>query len=185
MGDGDEFFVVKWQFGERGRLGGESEDGEVDAAVAKLLEQTLGLFLHDARLQVLVLGPQARQEIRQKVRGDRGDHPDGQRAVEHAVGALCAGDESVGCFERGFCEGEQLLAGGGDDDLARRALDELDAQPALERDEGLRQRRLRDTELGRGGAEVLVLRDRDEGAQLRERRFIFLIAHAYHHTAPL
>ena len=63
---------------------------------------------------------------------------------------------------------QEPLAGLGQADAARRALEQRDAEPRLQRLDRLAERRGRDAEFGRGGAEAAALRDQQEGGQAVE-----------------
>ena len=96
------------------------------------------------------------------------------------MGAAGVREEGIGGLKRGFGIGQKGFAGRGHNDLAGGALDELHAEPLLERHEPLGEGRLRDLQLGGSGAEVLVFCHGDKRAQLGKCWSIFFIMHAYH-----
>src|SRR5690606_15208647 len=121
-------------------------------------------------LQLRIALAQRRQHARQQERRDRRDDAELQRAFERAALPARELDERRQIPQAKPREHGDFLAQRRDRDLAVRAVHEVHVERRLELADRDAEGRLRDEALGRRAAEVLLLGERDEVAQLLERR---------------
>jgi hypothetical protein len=146
----------------------ETDEADVDPAVT----QRFGLRRREQRVQLDVDVGEARapdaQHARQDVEVGRGDEPDREppdfaasRALRHALRTLRLRQDLAGVSEERTARGRQL-------DAALRPVEEHDSELLLELADLLAQRRLRDPHPRGRAAEVQLLRDGDEVAEVAE-----------------
>ena len=109
-----------------------------------------------------------REQQRQVDRAHRVQRADRQPAALHAGQRLQLGLRGVELGEDVARPGDEQLAGAGERDLARRALDEREPDLGLQALDLLRERRLGDVLARRGAREVALVGEGDEIAQLAQ-----------------
>ena len=147
---------------------GDRQEREVDDVVAQHLGELLAGLLAHGQLDGGVVAVKGRQQQRQVDRAHRVQRADRQPAALDAGQRLQLGLRGVELGEDVARARDEQLAGAGERDPARRALDEREPDLGLQPADLLRQRGLGDV-LARGGArEVALVGERHEVAQLAQ-----------------
>jgi len=136
-------------------------------AGAQVVEQRSRGLLADVHAQPRVALPDGVEERLEAVPG-AGGQPDGQVAGLAAAGRLRCGERLVDGAQGGAGRLQQRLAGLGELDAARRALQQRHAELLLEPGDRGAQRLLGDVHAARGAREVQLLGDGDEVAQVAQ-----------------
>ena len=144
------------------------EHGRVEAAFAELLQHDLGLLLDEQEFESRKTLADLRHDMRQQVRPERRKDAEPDGAGFRILGAprdLADLLDFVQHFARAL---RDLATDFGEQHLARRALDERDAELFLELADLRRQRRLADEARGRGAAEMLVFGQRNQISEVSQ-----------------
>ena len=162
----DEGLVVHGHDGGAAQVDVYGDDRGVEPPPVERVEDVVGHHLAQLGLEPGQLAPQAVEDDRGEVGGEGRDEPQ----PEHpAQGGPLAGDglgEGLGGEHRLAGVGQERLAQRGDQDPAGGALHQLAAHALLQGRDRLGQARLAHPERAGRLAEVLVVAQRDEGAQL-------------------
>lgn len=179
-GEREGFFI------QRGRLetvdgGRQGEDAEIEFSGAQLLEQGRRLVLVEQQPESRQRAPQSPRDMRQQVRPDRWNQGELERAGERVAIGFRKFDDRVRFLQQPARAFDDLSARGRERHAPRLSLDEGDAQVLLELAHLRGQRRLADeTALG-SPAEVPLVRQCHEVAQVAEVHWC-IIAAAYRKT---
>ena len=156
-----------------GRLKRQRDDRRVDAPAAQRRFQVLGQVFLDLQRHLRRALVERGNQIGQQVRRHGVDDAE----PEHADQLVAPGQRNVAdacrLLEHLLRLLDDALADRGDADLGLAALEELRAELLLELLDGDRQRGLAHEAALRSAAEALLLRDRDQVAQLVERHRAF------------
>ncbi len=158
----------EWLFVERLGLEsverhGQREDAHVDLAGTQLLEQRRRLVLVQHQLEPGQFALQAAHDVRQQVRPDGGDQRKPERSGQRVAIRPCQLYDRIGLEQQPTCPLDDPLAGLGQRDAPRLALDEQHTEVLLELSDLCRQCRLADVAAlgahGRSAARRPVRRD--------------------------
>jgi hypothetical protein len=153
---------------QAGLVDGKAHETDLDAAVA----QGIGLRAGEERVEADVDGREARapdpEDAREDVQIGRRHEPDGQLADLAAAGAARRAHGALRVREHPAHLVEERMPRGGELDAAVRAMEQVDAELAFELSDLLAERRLRHVQARRGAAEVQLLRDGQEVAEVAE-----------------
>ena len=146
----------------------QREDGDVNRGGAEALKQHGGDFFDDRELRLRELPREGSELRREKIRGDGGDHADancpcdGVFALDDvALGGFQLAEDRAGAWQKRFARVGQA-------DGAAEAVEQARAQFALQFEDLLGERRLRDMRLLGGTAEGAGFGDGAEVAKLVE-----------------
>ena len=143
----------------------QRENGNVDDAGTQAIEQHRRNFFDHCDMGLRELAREGRELRWQKVRGDRGDHTDGERAGD---GVLTLDDVAFGCFELAQDSArarQKCLAEIGEPYRTAEAIKEARAKFVFQLQDLLGERRLRDVRLFGSAAEGASL---GHGAKIAE-----------------
>src|SRR5690349_21025953 len=144
------------------------EHRRIEAAFPELLEQNLGLLLDEQEFEAWKVLANLRHHVRQKIWPERRKDAEPDRAGFRILGAPRDLPDLLDFIEHLACALRDLSADFGEQHLARRALDERDAEFFLELADLRRQGRLADEACGRGAAEMLVFGERNQISEVTE-----------------
>ena len=145
---------------------GDRQEREVDDVVAQHLGELLAGLLADGQLDGGVVAVKGREQQREVDRAHRVQRADRQPPALHAGERLQLGGGRFELGEDVAGAGDEQLAGAGERDLARRALDERQPDLGLQAADLLGERGLGDVLARRRAGEVALVGERDEVAQL-------------------
>jgi hypothetical protein len=152
------------------RVGGRAvQDPEIDPPLAERLRLLHGVHLEQREPDVRQVHAEEAEHVRQDAGVDRRlDEPHAEPPDLPPGGALGRAPRALRLGERQACFREEGEAGGGELHAARDAREERRADVALEVADLPAQRRLGDVQARRRAAEVQLLGDGDEVAQVAE-----------------
>ena len=146
----------------------QREQPDIEPAVAQLFVHDSALLLDQEQLDLGEPFVQRRHDMREQVGRERGEQPDPEasclrigRSPGHVTDGVGLAQHHPGPLHHGFADG-------GQHDVARVALDQLDTELTLELLDLRRQGRLTDEAGLSCTAEVAVIRDCDQVAKVLE-----------------
>ena len=146
----------------------QREDAGIEPSFAQLAQHHFGFFLDEQQLQPRKTFADARDHVRQQIRSERRENAETDRARFRIARAPRDGFDLIDLVEHFARALRDFLADFGEQDFARRALDQRHFEFFLELLDLRRQRRLADETGFRGAAEMLVFGERNQISEIAD-----------------
>ena len=150
---GEEAFGKKREGIELVAADGQGENGDIDGAGAKTVEQHRSNFFDHGDARLRELARKGREPRRKKVGGNGGDDAEGERAGYRILALDYIALRSFKFAQDRACPREESFANVGKADGTTEAIEEAGAEFVLQFEDLLGQRRLRDVRVLGGAAE--------------------------------
>ncbi|MDR8933738.1 hypothetical protein FEP65_00605 [Burkholderia multivorans] len=146
--------------------------GDVERAVAQLRERVRHRHFLEMQAYVRHRAAKCGDRVRQRRQRDRRHRADRDAPGHFALDLFDRFERAAHVAEQLLRARQQRVAAGRQLDAAHAAHEQLGVERGFELADRMRDRRLRDAEFARGGAQALVMRGADEGLQLRDVQVI-------------